>query len=484
MATSPILAIAAKEFTEHVHSRRFQIALALSTLLLVTSIVTLAISYREDAAAYEVGQAGLQQSGRLAEFNQVAAEVAKVLRRPNPLSVFATGPGDDFRRNAEVGAFGGEAPQATGGSASPTNQRFEALDLGFVAVAVMTFMAVLFAYDAISGERERGTLKLLLANPVARDTVLLGKYLGGMASVLLPFAISLVIGLTVFQFLGIHLTGAEWTRLALIVALVVPLTSAFYLLGLLVSSMARRSGTSLLALLLVWLVLVFGAGNAAAAVAKSATHATSDADLLQEFQGIQEEERTRTEALQQEMFSLFGQPNGTDDPAVRARVNQLQEQMQDAFEASQEQRDAALQAARRQLDGQLQAAEDLAALSPAEAFRSLATGIARTDYWSFKLAREAADAYQREAERARAAWAEENGQPGGGGRFVTIAIGPGGAVRSGGPGFEAPAFEYTPQTAAATLASGAGVRDLLVLVAYNLAAFAGAWLAFTRYDVR
>jgi ABC-type transport system involved in multi-copper enzyme maturation permease subunit len=479
-----VLAIAGKELRENVLSRRFQIALAITVLLLGTSIVALAVNHRQDLEAFQVRQADLQQVEDPGGFSTVNLEVSEVLKRPNPLAVFVGGPGERQRSEASVSQGSGAAAvfvggsgsaQPTSGSASPTSLRFAPVDLAVIAVVIMTFMAVLFAYDAVSGERERGTLKLVLANPVPRDAVLLGKYLGGMASVLLPFLVSAVVAVALFQAMGIHLTDDEWLRLGLLLLLVVPLLSAFYLIGLAVSSLTRRSGTSLLALLLVWMVLAFGAGNVAAAVAKSAHGGEGDAQLLREFQAIREDEQSQLSVLQSQMFPLM-QGGGN-----QSRVQELQDQMRAVFEASQARRDAAVEAARRQQDGQLRLAERIATLSPAEAWRSLATTLARTDYGSFVDQRDAATRYLREVERERAEWNRENG-----GMGNVVRIGPGGFVdaQPAGRSFEPPEFGYRPPSVGEQLGWDASVQSLAVLLGSNLAAFGGAYAAFRRYDVR
>ena len=68
------------------------------------------------------------------------------------------------------------------GSDNPFLSIFLAVDVIFVFKIVLSALAILFAYNTISGEREDGTLKLVLSNPVPRDALVLGKYLGGMLS--------------------------------------------------------------------------------------------------------------------------------------------------------------------------------------------------------------------------------------------------------------------------------------------------------------
>lgn len=478
----PTLEIAKREFLEHVLSWRFLLALALSLLILTTSVVALAAAYREDLDAFNVAQDDLRKSDN--SFSTTLLEVNRWLGRPNVLSIFVGGAGDAYRSTStgpEM-AMGGGAPTYTpeSGSGSPTNSRFDVLDVGFVAVVVMTFMAVIFSFDAVSGEKERGTLKLLLSNPVPKDAILLGKYLGGMASIAVPFLISLVVALAVLQFTGVTLPAGAWTRLGVILVAALLLLSAFYLVGLLVSSLCRRSATSLLALALVWLVLVFAAGNVAAVVAKGTTDAMPTAELQSRQSAIEDRTFGRVQELQEELFPLLQkQARGNLTDAERARLTELQAQVDAAFEEGAAQRQALAEAASRQLDTQLQRAEAIAALSPAEAFRSLATSLARSDYWTYRDVADAATEYQREVERAREAWNEENG--GGGPRLIVFGVG---GLQAAGDDFDPPAFEYRPASIGEQLGSARGVRDLASLLGYNLAAFAAAYVAFLRYDVR
>lgn len=481
------LEIARKEFLEHVLSWRFLIALVLSTLILVTSVLALAASYREDLDAFSSRQGDLERDDN--SFATTLLQVNRHLARPNLLSIFVGGPGDEYRARAlDGGPSQGPAQAGTyepdSGSGSPTNTRFTPLDLGFVAVVVMTFMAVIFSFDAVSGEKERGTLKLMLANPLPKDAVLLGKYLGGMASILLPFLISVVVGLAALHLQGISLRGGEWLRLGAILLVFGLLLSAFYLAGLLVSSLTRRSGTSLLALTLVWFVLVFGVGNVAGVVAKETTDTTSTAEVQQRYAEVSDRTFNEWEAISADLFPLFQKSQrGNLTPEERSRLADLEAQQDKIFQDAASEREAIRADAARKLDDQLTRAESIAAFSPAEAFRSLSTSIARSDYWSFRDVSEAAVEYQREVERARR---EAEGDGGAVGGVRMVFIGGASATRSLGQaeGFEPPEFRYQPQGLGERLSSPSGMRDLLVLVGANLAAFLGAYLAFLRYDVR
>ena len=122
---------------------------------------------------------------------------------------------------------------------------------------VLPFIAILFTFDAIAGEREQGTLRLTLSNSVARDFVLVGKFLGAFLSIGIPFVIAVLINLfLLYTAGGVPLGTNEWGRLGLILLVALIYLSIFIALGLLISSRAKRSSVSLTILLLIWVVWV------------------------------------------------------------------------------------------------------------------------------------------------------------------------------------------------------------------------------------
>jgi len=68
---------------------------------------------------------------------------------------------------------------------NPVFSIFGALDLTFIVKIILSLFAILFTYDAIVGEKEKGTLKLTLSNNVPRDRLILGKVIGGFISLLI-----------------------------------------------------------------------------------------------------------------------------------------------------------------------------------------------------------------------------------------------------------------------------------------------------------
>ena len=122
-----------------------------------------------------------------------------------------------------------------------------------IITLVLSFVAILFTFDAISGERERGTLQLMLSNSIPRNTILLGKFVAAFLSISIPFLIAALINLfLLYTAGGVPLGANEWARLGIIFLIALFYIAIFVALGLLVSSRITQSSISLMVLLLIW----------------------------------------------------------------------------------------------------------------------------------------------------------------------------------------------------------------------------------------
>ena len=131
------------------------------------------------------------------------------------------------------------------------------VDWAFITAYVLSLIALLFTFDSISGEREHGTLRLILSNSVPRHTVLIGKFLGALISVSIPFTLAALMNLLMVSTAsGVHLNIEAWGRLSIIFFIALLYTCFFLALGLLVSARVQRSAVSLVILLLMWVTFV------------------------------------------------------------------------------------------------------------------------------------------------------------------------------------------------------------------------------------
>ncbi|MEW6545594.1 MAG: ABC transporter permease subunit [Bacillota bacterium] len=151
-------------------------------------------------------------------------------------------------------------------------------------IAFVSFLGPLvglaMGFDAIVGERNRGTLSRLLAQPIYRDDVINGKFLAGTA--MLGWMMG-SLGLLVAG-LGLILTGVPPTTeevvrvLAYLVVTVVYV--AFWLaLGILFSVIFRQAATSALAGIAVWLFFAVFARLLAGLIADTLFPVTQDSPV-------------------------------------------------------------------------------------------------------------------------------------------------------------------------------------------------------------
>lgn len=144
---------------------------------------------------------------------------------------------------------------------------FTTMDWAFIVSYVLSFVAILFTFDSVSGELERGTLRLTLANPIPRHTVLVGKFLGAFISINIPFVIAFLMNLLLISTSdAVQLNVEWWGRLGILSVITILYTCFFIGLGILVSAAARESGVSLVVLLLIWASFVVFMPNTLASI--------------------------------------------------------------------------------------------------------------------------------------------------------------------------------------------------------------------------
>lgn len=148
----------------------------------------------------------------------------------------------------------GSAPTGTT-SVSPL--AVTVVSLASLSTFFIPLIGLLLAYDSIAGEAERGTLLLLLAYPVARWHVVLGKFTGHL--VLLAGAIVVGFGsagLMVATTTGLGLSDIAEAGFAQLIGSSILLGAIFLGLGYAISAGVRQPSTAAALAIGIWLVLV------------------------------------------------------------------------------------------------------------------------------------------------------------------------------------------------------------------------------------
>ena len=255
-----MLTLIRRELLDNLMTFRFAAAVFITMLLVVANTAVLIKDYEQRLESYNTAVKTHQQKVR--DTKTYSAGDVVVDRAPNPLSIFNVGL--DKRLGNQVAIHHGFVPTLWDaemhGSDTTFLNIFFAIDIVFVFEVVLSLMALLFAYDAIAAEHESGTLRLLLTHPVRRSHILLAKYISAMVCLLIPLLMSLSLAVILLTGRGsIFLKTADFLRIGGIVFSSVAYMSVFYLIGLLISAVARRTGTALMVSMFVWgfLVLVY-----------------------------------------------------------------------------------------------------------------------------------------------------------------------------------------------------------------------------------
>ena len=267
-----------REILDHLMSLRFALSLgAVTSLLVLGTLIFVSGDYKQKLAEYSSNRAWVNDQIREScqQLNELATRgPISLYKRPIALAFCATDQEDALPMHIKA-----EVPSnfSTGNGNSsysysapwrlqyvPDNYqedsmlpRFGALDWSYIIGFVTSFVAILLTFDAISGERENGTLALVLSNAVSRAGVLAGKFLGAFIVLVIPMLIGILLSTLIVSLSGIvSLHGADWARIGLMVVLSYIYVALFVGLGLAISSRVTHSSTSLVVLLLIWIVLV------------------------------------------------------------------------------------------------------------------------------------------------------------------------------------------------------------------------------------
>src|SRR6266545_3025763 len=238
--------------------REIQDACASSTLISAIVVLTILVplSAYIQARYYKrvVEDYALRQSIHQTENSGQAI----LLMRPLPLLLpFFNGAydvlPDEFRLRSDSATI-----NPPSGDLMPLDWLFPKVDLSFIIGVLMTLLTILLAHDSIAGDREQGALKLTLAGPVRRRTVLAAKLTGVIlpTTVILIYVILLYATvLTVFSGGTVDLSGANLSALAVFTLVAILVLIVVAALGVAISASVRRSSGSLFVCASIWIVI-------------------------------------------------------------------------------------------------------------------------------------------------------------------------------------------------------------------------------------
>ncbi len=414
MTASGTGAIVKKEIIGNFLSYKFYVIIGLTTLLLAVSFFVMSRDFKDRLADFQL--------------NRPRAGEPVAVIPPNPLSIFAKGLDEVMACSFEI-TKSGIYVQAGRQPGNVIFSFYPSPDFVYIVKIVLSLVALLFGFDQISREREQGTLKLMLANPLSRASVLAGKWLGNYLSLVAPFLLVTLVGIAVLGLdPAVRLPGEGVARLALLIAASCVYIALFLSLGLFISAVSRRSATSLVVLLFIWSLLVFVLPNLGTLLARQCVE-------LPSVRGLHEKQQ---QILTREILLSYSDKAGVD-AHIRTAVDEYSRLEQDY---------------RHKFASLVRLSKAVNRISPAASFVFAATEIVGTGIGEESSLKEDVLRY--------------------GNRIQDD-------IRSGSAGYAAFAYRY--RSVGRVLAEG-GLFDFAWLFLFTIGLLAAGFAAILRYDVR
>ena len=313
-----------KEIHETIQSYRFFIAMLLCVILIPLGFfVTLKdyelrlSDYNESMRIYHE-----QSDGRINYRFQ-----AEGYRPPSSRSVFAVGLEYFLPNKVVTNHEGHYRILNSSGINNPQSLLFGKVDFLFNVNFVLTLLALIFTFGCISGEKESGTLRLIMAQPTHRWKLLLAKVTGNFLVFLAPFIISVVLGFVIIMLTGSNaaLSGEFLTAFLVIFFVTLLFIFSIFTLGMFVSSLTRQSMTSMISLLFVWTVLVLVVPKISPMIAQALYPVKSEQVVNIEKQAARADVEQELDRKRRELFEAVMIRNGADPGNLTSYNSQTDE---------------------------------------------------------------------------------------------------------------------------------------------------------------
>ncbi|MBN2414250.1 ABC transporter permease subunit [bacterium] len=468
-----------KEIHDSFLSLRFTVALLLCLVLVPLGMYTNYKDYQKRLSSYEQA-AGLYEREHPRERHLSSGSQA--FRRPAALSVISIGLEYFFPTTIHFEPREGISFSNDRGMDNPQSLLLGKIDLLFIVSVVISLLAILFSFNSISGEKESGTLKLMLSNVVPRHVVLIAKLIGNYVVLFIPFLLSLLTGILILVFSGsaFIFSGDSLVYFLLILLASMLLIAVFFNLGLLVSALTHRSSTAIVILLLLWVMSALAYPRISTMVAEAMYPVKTEMVFSMEknalLHDLEEEERAEYSALWKSIGGENTRPmtspdtSSWDDQTARFMAERVA--IQKRYEERVRTSVADLE---REYDNEKQRQSDIAMnisrVSPVSCYMYAVSSLAGTGLNVESGLKE--DAYRFYEHLKRTVYSQV---------FIVKLTGSTSDFSTFPENNPAPQFQQAGRSLDSVIRDSS--LDLLLLCLFNVLLFAGAFVAFLRYDVR
>ncbi|MEW6457210.1 MAG: ABC transporter permease subunit [Acidobacteriota bacterium] len=269
-------------------------------------------------------------------------------------------------------------------SLKPFIENLQNLDWSFVVGYLFSLIAFLVTYDLVSGEKEKGTLRLLVSQPISKDSFLFGGFLGALLS-LIPFLlIGLIISIIIILFnANISFDENDWIKIFFVIILSFFFISSMVLIGIFTSTVSTKSSTSLIISLIIWVFIAIIIPNGGVLVSEIISPIPSFKEFEIELRGAEKifySKITLSSIMLREIYTRRDLSNAEK----RNKVDQLQKKIyRENRQALEEYKQDILKIRKnylKKLENQMRLAKISSKLSPLSVYMNSIEGIVRTGY--------------------------------------------------------------------------------------------------------
>lgn len=255
------------EINQNLKSLKLQVTFIIILVVFIVGSVAYVFQYRDALEDYNSYSSKMLEEIRKdadASITEVAINKREYLLAPNNNGFIDDSKSQFTPNDIQYSAYNVFGYSISRKTSNPYLYLSNDLNWLFILSILSSFAILLLSYDAISGERENQTLKLILSNNVSRGTVLFGKYISIVISGVLMVLPGLLISLIVLLLSGILKVNTIFIfEITGFMVAAILFISTISTLGLFCSVVTRSSNVSLLISLTLWAVFLIFSPNLA-----------------------------------------------------------------------------------------------------------------------------------------------------------------------------------------------------------------------------
>jgi ABC-type transport system involved in multi-copper enzyme maturation permease subunit len=242
-----------KEIHESIITLRFLIVTLLCLILIPFGGYATLKDYQKREQEYRQAERIYQthSEGKVNTYFQAEAQ-----RPPSALSIIATGLDEDLPNRITTARDGHFELSTKKETDNLLSRFFGKIDYLFIISTILSLAAFMFTFDSIAGEKERCTLRLIMANQVPRWKVIIAKLVGNYLVFAAPLIVAELVLLIFMSFGPEALSAALIFRIAVVYTVTAIFLLTMFTIGILFSLLTGRSTTAIMTLLLIWVLFV------------------------------------------------------------------------------------------------------------------------------------------------------------------------------------------------------------------------------------